>query len=62
VTLLAVPGTTSTATLNDGEATFNGVFVAGAGQDVLLANTFGGPNGLLFGFDVVTGLPLPIGT
>jgi hypothetical protein len=62
VTLQAVPGTTSTATLNDGEATFNGVFVAGAGQDVLLANAVGGPNGYLFGFDVVTGLPLPTGT
>jgi hypothetical protein len=49
VTLLALPGTTSTATLEQGEATFNDVYFFSAGSDQLFAFGIGGPNGVLVG-------------
>jgi hypothetical protein len=60
VTLQGFPGNPSTATFNAGEATFNDVVITGA-QDLLVADAFAGPNGFLFGGDVVTAIPLPIG-
>jgi hypothetical protein len=47
--LVAIPGTTSTATLVNGQATFNNVIFTSAGQDFVLAYGSGGPNGFLFG-------------
>jgi hypothetical protein len=61
ITLQAFPGTSSTATLNAGVATFNDVTVA-VPQDLLFAETFGGPNGPLFWGDLVSAIPLPMGS
>jgi hypothetical protein len=47
--LVAIPGTTSTATLVNGQATFNNVIFTSAGQDFVLVYGSGGPNGFLFG-------------
>jgi hypothetical protein len=51
--LIAIPGTTSTATLVNGQATFNNVLFTSAGQDVVVAIGFGGPNGVLVGAAIV---------
>jgi hypothetical protein len=51
--LVAIPGTTATATLVNGEATFNNVIFTSAGQDVVIAYGFGGPNGVLVGDEIV---------
>jgi hypothetical protein len=51
--LVAIPGTTSTATLLNGQATFNNVIFTSAGQDVVIAYGFGGPNGVLVGDEIV---------
>ena len=51
--LVAIPGTTATATLVNGEATFNNVIFTSAGQDVVIAYGFGGPNGILVGDEIV---------
>jgi hypothetical protein len=59
LTLLAIPGTTATATLEDGEATFNDVIFTSAGTDALLAIGVGGPNGALVGVTNVTVTSLP---
>ena len=52
--LVAIPGTTSTATLVNGQATFNNVIFTSAGQDAAVAIGFGGPNGVLVGAEIVT--------
>ena len=51
--LVAIPGTTSTTTLINGQATFNNVVFTSAGQDFVLAYGFGGPNGVLVGDEIV---------
>jgi hypothetical protein len=53
LSLLTFPGTPATATLVNGQATFNNVVFTSAGQDVVLAIGFGGPNGVLVGYEIV---------
>jgi hypothetical protein len=48
LTLWALPGTTTQATLEDGKATFNDVIFTSAGTDTLVAFGVGGPTGVLF--------------
>jgi hypothetical protein len=51
--LVAIPGTTATATLVNGQATFNNVVFTSAGQDAAIAIGFGGPNGVLVGAAII---------
>jgi hypothetical protein len=53
VNLVAIPGTTATATFVNGQATFNNVIFTSAGQDAAVAIGFGGPNGVLVGAEIV---------
>jgi hypothetical protein len=58
LTLVETAGTPATATLTNGEATFDNVIFTAAGSDELIAFGTGGPNGFLFGDTVITVLPL----